>query len=51
MKRSEKLDILIDLYIQGELDRDDYIRLRKGLEPRTKMLQDIKKEEKKDDKK
>lgn len=41
MKRSEKLDIIIDLYLQGEIDKEDYIRLRKGLEPRTRKLQDV----------
>lgn len=29
---SEKLDILIDLYRRGELDEEDYIRLRKQIE-------------------
>ena len=32
MEPSEKLDILIELYLQGEIDKDDYIRLRKQIE-------------------
>ena len=38
MKYSEKLDIIINLYIQGEIDKDDYIRLRKNIEPTTIKL-------------
>lgn len=32
MKATEKLDILIELYINGELDKEDYIRIRKEIE-------------------
>lgn len=38
MKYSRKLDIIIDLYIQGEINKEDYIRLRKNIEPTTKKL-------------
>lgn len=41
MKYSEKLDILINLYIQGDLDKEDYIRLRKSIEPNTIKLHGI----------
>ena len=32
MTLQEKLDIIIQLYIQGELDKEDYIKLRKQIE-------------------
>lgn len=32
MTPSEKLDILIELYIYGDIDREDYIRIRKEIE-------------------
>lgn len=41
MKYAKKLDILINLYLQGEIDKEDYIRLRKGIEPNTKKLHGI----------
>lgn len=51
MKRSEKLDILIDLYLQGEIDKEDYIRLRKSIEPTTIKLHDVIKEKREAEKK
>ena len=41
MKYTEKLDIIINLYLQGEIDKEDYIRLRKGIEPTTIKLHGI----------
>ena len=41
MKYSQKLDIIINLYIQGEIDKTDYIRLRKSIEPTTIKLHGI----------
>ena len=41
MKYSEKLNIIINLYIHGELDEEDYIRLRKSIEPNTIKLHGI----------
>ena len=32
MDTARKLELLIDLYIQGEIDKEDYIRLRKSIE-------------------
>lgn len=50
MKYSQKLDIIINLYIQGELDKEDYIRLRKSIEPTTIKLHGIIREMRKEDK-
>ena len=41
MKYSQKLDIIIKLYLQGELDKEDYIKLRKSIEPTTIKLHGI----------
>lgn len=41
MKYSKKLDMLIDLYIRGEIDKEDYIRLRKSIEPNAIKLHGI----------
>lgn len=50
MKYSQKLDIIIDLYIQGQIDKEDYIRLRKGIEPTTIKLHGIIRDMRKEDK-
>lgn len=41
MNISRKIEILQDLYLQGELTKDDYIRLHKSIVPHTKKLHDI----------
>ena len=50
MKYSQKLDIIINLYIQGEIDKEDYIRLRKSIEPTTIKLHGIIRNLRKEDK-
>lgn len=32
MDTARKIELLIDLYIQGEIDKEDYIMLRKSIE-------------------
>lgn len=32
MDTARKIKLLIDLYIQGEIDKEDYIMLRKSIE-------------------
>lgn len=32
MDTARKIELLIDLYIKGEIDREDYIRIRKSIE-------------------
>lgn len=32
MDIARKIELLIDLYIQGEIDKEDYIRIRKSIE-------------------
>lgn len=41
MKTTEKLSILADLYIHGEIDKEDYIRLCKSVKPTTIKLHGI----------
>lgn len=50
MKYSEKLDIIINLYLHGEIDKIDYIRLRKSIEPTTIKLHGIIRDMRKEDK-
>lgn len=38
MKYSDKVNILIDLYLHGQIDKEDYIRIRKSIEPITIKL-------------
>lgn len=41
MRISEKIEILNDLYIQGHIDKEDYITMRRKVEPATIKLHGI----------
>lgn len=45
LSKDEKIEILIDLYIHGEIDREDYIILRKTIEANDKKIQEKEEEE------
>lgn len=38
MKYSKKLDIIKNLYMHDEIDKEDYIKLRKSIEPTSIKL-------------
>ena len=50
MRISEKIEILNDLYLRGEIDKEDYITLRKKVEPTTIKLHGIIREMRNDSK-
>lgn len=41
MKISKKIELINNLYLHGEIDKEDYIRLRKSVEPTTIKLHGI----------